>query len=191
MTGDEIIAQARLNFGEREAATLTDPEFEKWLNDALQELYRTLYLVLPDEELKFFLEESTETLVNGATSIPETWDRIADVRVEGNSITYLLPEHFPRIDSGKYFIPLVPVWTIHTDRIWVRPDDTPEIEVSYLERPSPITQFDTELTKVPHDWHPSLVWLVTSYAYAQEEDLQQAEHYRSRFAATLPQPAEA
>lgn len=188
MTPNEVIERARVHFGETTAATLDDPTFEDWFNDALQEVYRTLYTVLPGEELKFFLQETNEPTTGGALDIPDEWDRIIDVLESNNEpIHYVDPEMMPRIDSGTYYVPMVPVWTVVAHRLWVRPDSINSVNITYLAPPEEVTDFDQEINAIPSDWQPALVWVLTSYAYAQEEDLQQTEYYRGKFLSMLPQ----
>lgn len=197
----EVVQRARTHFGEEDANTILDITFKQWVNDAMKELYGTLYLYFPPEELKPFISEDTQTVTDGAITVPDLWDQVLSVKDSAGVLLYQLPpESIRAIDRHMMFTPTQKVWAQRDNVIWVRPDDIVEVTVSRLQPPTPLDttettgDFETDSADIEvftPRWHQALVWLVTSYAYAQEEDLQQAEHYRGRFLGMLPQPTEA
>lgn len=76
MTGDEIVALVRDNFGEQTAATVQDAEIQSWINAAIQELYTTL----PPGELRDTIADSSVTITSGEGTIPSAADKILSVK---------------------------------------------------------------------------------------------------------------
>lgn len=187
MTGEEIIERARVHFGEVDELTVTDETFQGWVNDALQELYTQLYISVPSSELRPLVREESLSFSSGAADVPEDWNRVVAVRSGGVDLHEVAPEVIAHIDTNRFFEPTQPVWATRDNTVWVRPQRG-SATVAYLAPPDVVTDFGAEIGAFSPKWHPALVWLVTSYAYAQEEDLAQADHYRGRYLRAVRQP---
>lgn len=176
MNGTEIIEAARLQFGETTALTLQDTDLQKILNLALQEVY-TLLVNL--DEIRPTVTTDSLALSSGKGTIPVDWHEVLTVADSTGPYTRADQATINNIDRlGSYFEPETPVWTLVGDELWVRPTIA-SVTVQHSEGPAKITSFGSEITDIPARWHPTLVHFVTSLAYAQEEDLEQAGHYRS------------
>lgn len=187
MTGDEIIDKARVDFGEKSASSLTSDDMKGLLNKAIQELYTWL----PPTENTQSIDTSSVSLTNGAGEIPETWDKVLEVSDNTGPLTSVDQPTITNIDRlGDYFSPETPVWYFDGERIFVRPVVS-SVTVTFTSPPSKITNFTAEVSQIPLNYHTALVHLVASLAYAQEEDIEQAEHYRgaasAQVASRLPQ----
>lgn len=177
MTGDEIIAQARTAFGEDTALTLTDAQMQGFLDQAIHEIYGWL----PPEENRH--SHTTDTLTvspsAGDSIVPETWDKVLQVTDAVGMLTPVSSGAIANIDRlGRYIQPDVRVWSYDGERIYVRPGGPADLEVVHTEAPPLPTDYTLEITALPLYLHPSLAHLVTSLAYAQEEDAEQAALYR-------------
>lgn len=180
MTGNEIIAEARLNFGEVTALTLSDADFEGWVNTALFELYELLNL----SELEVLAQTSAVTLTSGKGPLPPDLDHLLSVQVDG-APAHLLGLEVPSIvDANPYLQPYAFVATHDGETLWVRGAGSPaSADVTYVAPPDRITDF-TQAVVLPK-WHPVIVLLTTALAYAQEEDKGQAQHYRNEALALV------
>ena len=196
----EIVQRARIHFGEETANTISDTTMKEWVNDAMKELYGALYLYLPPEELKPFIRTDPETITDGYFEVPDLWDQILTVSEDGVNLFEIPPDSIRAIDTHMMFAPTQSVWARRDNSLWVRPDTVTSVDIKRLQPPDPLDitpstgdfeEGSADIESFTPRWHQGLVWLVTSYAYAQEEDLQQAEHYRGRMMQMLPAPAEA
>lgn len=180
MTPNQIIQQARAQFGESIALTVTAETFEQWVNASLKELYNDL----PPSELRQLITEDPLALAGGAGTLPDAWDRVLEVK-EGS--VPLQPQPVNRIraiDSNQFFPPIIPVWALSDKTLLVRPDTLLTVNVSHQDPPAVLAfpaDGDTEITSVNSRWHIALVHLITSYAYQQEEDHSSATTWRNRY----------
>ena len=180
MTGNDIIAEARLNFGEPTALTLTDTDFQKWVNTALFELYELLNL----SELEVLAETSTVTLTDGKGPLPADLDHMLSVQVANTPVHILGMDAPSVIDQNPYMAPYVFIGTTDGETLWIRGVTEPATaDVTYIAPPDRITDFDQ--TVVLPKWHPVIVLFTTAFAYAQEEDKGQAQHYRNEALALI------
>lgn len=181
MTGDDIIAEARRNFGETTALTLTDPDFQRWVNTAQREVYS----LLPLNEVDVLAETTTVTLTSGKGDLPPTLDRLLSVTV-ADVPAYPVPlETIQAFDASPYFTPYAPAFTQDGESIWARSaaGNPTSVTVTHVDPPAEITDFTAEVA-LPK-WHAVIVLLVTALAYAQEEDKGQAQHYRNEALALV------
>lgn len=181
MNGTEIIAEARLNFGEASALTLTDIDFQRWVNTAL----RQLYSILPLAELEVLAKTSTVTLTNGRGPLPASLDHPLSVTIAAVPAQLVPLEVIQAIDVSPYSTPPGGVWATDGETLWVRNSlgMPAAAEITYIEPPATITNF--ALPVVLPKWHAALVLFVTAFAYAQEEDKGQAQHYRNEALALV------
>lgn len=176
MTGDEIVAQARTAFGETTALTLTDDQLKAFLNQAVQELYGWLP---PTENLPSIAVDEVVIDAAGQGVIPDTWDKVLEVSDSTGPLVRVDQTAVANIDRlGRYIQPDSPVWSYDGENLNVRPTTAGSVEVTHTEPPAPLTTFGSEITSIPRHYHQSLIHLVTSLAYAQEEDAEQAATYR-------------
>lgn len=180
MTGDEIIALARQHFGEPTASSISTTQAKNFLNAAVQEMYGDL----PVDRLRDLVEVSSLTFTDGQDDIPSTWDRVLAVYVGGVAAVAVSPETIQTSDTGAFFTALVPLYSLDTSHMWVRPVGG-TVTVAHIDAPAEITNFTTEVTSFGVNWHPALASLVACYMYAQEEDAEQAQYYRNEYLAQV------
>lgn len=186
MTGNEIIAEARTNFGERTALMFSDAEFEAWLNSAVRETYN----LLPLAELEVLAETATVTLTDGVGPLPATLDHLLSVQVDNVPCQLVITDDVGVIDANPFMTPYVPVATADGEDLWVRHTfPVPSAQVTFIQPPSTITDFTAEV--VLPKWHAAMVLFVTGFAYAAEEDIGQAQHYRNTALALIGRGSEA
>lgn len=189
MTPNQIIAQARVQFGERTAITLADSEFQGWVDGAL----KTIYNDLPSSEFRNLVSEDTISLVAGEGVVPDSWDRLLDARDADVPLRAVAPDVLAHIDTNRFYAPTQPVWAAVGKTVFVRPTTLASITVVHQEPPPSIVwtgttaNADSELTSVNAKWHPALVHLVTSLAYQQEEDHNAAAMWRNRYSYAVGQ----
>jgi hypothetical protein len=179
MTGNDIIAEARRNFGETTTLTLTDVDFQRWVNTAL----RNLYALLPLPELEVLAQESTVPLVAGRGPLPATLDHMLSVMVDGVPAEIVPMNTVQVIDRNPFFDTFVPIATTDGENLWVRPATAPAADITYIAPPPAITNFSAPV--VLPKWTSALVLFTTAFAYAQEEDKGQAQHYRNEALALI------
>lgn len=181
MTGTEIIAQARLNFGETTALTLQDVDFEGWLATALGELYE----LLPADELLPLAETTSVPLdATGNGTLPADLDRLLSAAQGGTPITEVTTAWVQAIDVNPFYAPVQRVFATDGENLWVRgPEVGVAVDVTHIDPPAAPTLLGSEV--VLPKWHPALVLFVTAFAYAQEEDKGQAQHYRNEALALI------
>lgn len=180
MTGDQILAEVRLNFGEATALTLTDADIQGWINTALFELYE----LLPLAELEVLAETATVALTNGKGPLPADLDHLLSVQV-GDSAAQLVPTEVPAlVDVNPYMTPYVFVAATDGETLWIRGFTEPATaDVTFIAPPDRITDFTASV--ILPKWHPVVVLFATGFAYAQEEDKGQAQHYRNEALALI------
>lgn len=173
MTGDEIIAEARTNFGETTELTVLTTTFENYVNTALRELYSLLSIA----ELEVLAQDSTVTVTAGKGPLPAELDHMLSVSVGGAPAQMVPIDVISTIDRSAFFETFVPVAASDGETLWVRPSATASAVVTHIDPPATITDFTADVA-LPK-WHAALVLFVTAFAYAQEEDKGQAQHYRN------------
>lgn len=188
MKGEAIIERAREHFGETTALTVLDTTLEAWVNNAATELYGHLTAFLPSEDLRPWVKEGSVSLTDGEGTVDGTWDRIVNVKDDGAVLLQVAPETISLIDTNPMWETLQGIWAEREKTLWVRPTSVLTVDVARLAPPDTITDFSVEVTEVHSKWHEALVWLVTSYAYAQEEDLASSDHYRGRYLRLIGTP---
>lgn len=182
MTGDEVVDQARVLFAERTALTLTNTEIQAFVNEALLELYR----ILSAEQNRYAVIEDTVILTSGKGALPIEWDRLLEVSDATGPITMVAQTTIANIDRlGSFFQPETPVWYYDGEHLHVRPADLGEVLVLHTAPPPRISNFANEIADLPEHYQPVLVPLTVAAAYAQEEDLEQANHFRTVALGTL------
>lgn len=181
MTGDEIVAEARLNFGELTALTIQDADLERWVNTALREVYS----LLPVTELEVLAETSAVALTSGKGDLPAELDHLLSVAVNGTPAHPVPLEAVQAMDSNPYLAPYVPVFTQDGEALWAREQagSPASVDVTFIKPPAEVSNFASEV--VLPKWHAAVVLLVTALAYAQEEDKGQAQHYRNEALALI------
>ena len=188
MTGTEVITLARLYFGEATALTVPSARELDLFNTALKELYRDL----PVDKLRHLITTDTVTLTNGRGNLPDTWDTVVSVYLDGISAVQVTTDVIRGTEIGSYWLPLVPVFAVDNNYLWVVPNGT--VTVSHVDPPAEVTSLAGEITAFPEQYHTLLASLLASYMYAQEEDAQQAAYYRGEYVeqlTSLSAPAEA
>lgn len=90
------------------------------------------------------------------------------------------PLHMAQDQQSNYFKSDIPTFSLEGNSIHVRPTTIASVTVTYTNPPAEITNFTLEVTAVDEQWHWVIADLATAYAYAQEEDVQQASYYRQR-----------
>lgn len=180
MTGDEIVTEVRLNFGEDTALTLTDADIQGWVNTALFELYE----LLPVPELEVLAETATVTLTDGKGPLPADLDHMLSVQV-GDAPAHMVSTAVPSlVDVNPYMTPYVFVAATDGETLWVRGFTEPAAAtVTFIAPPDRITNFTASV--ILPKWHPAIVLFTTALAYAQEEDKGQAQHYRNEALALI------
>lgn len=183
MTPTEIVELARVHFGERDALTISAPEAITFVNAAIKEIYEDL----PVDRLKELLDTETVSLTGGKGDVPSNLDRIVEVYVDDNPAVAVPREVITTADYGSLFEPAFPVVHVDSSHVWVRPSDIDEVDLEYLQAPTLIDSGNTgdELTEIPISFHGALAFLVASYMYAQEEDVQQAQWYKNEYMANI------
>lgn len=175
MTGDEILDIVRANYGDTDNNFLTTAALQDWLNLAVQEVYS----LIPAGEMRQVTQEAAVALTSGRGDIPSTWDKILSVyEAEGELVQ--VPSHVANAQQNlsSFFVPDVHVYAIDGNEIMVVPTSVASVTVQYTVEPAEITNFTAEISGLPTRFHPALADLVTSYAYASEEDLEQSGAYR-------------
>lgn len=187
MIANDIIAESQLNFGETTALTLTAADWQRWVNTALKELYS----LLPRPELEVLAQTAPVTLTAGKGSLPADLDHLLGVEVSGLPAIEVPPVSIEIIDGNTYLLPSRAVWATDGEHLWVRKAlSTPTTAtVTYIAPPAPVTVWTAEV--VLPKWHPALVLFTTAFAYAQEEDKGQAQHYRNEALALINRTATA
>jgi hypothetical protein len=182
VTGDEIIQEARLNFGEKAALTLADTDLKQWVNTALRELYSLLSLA----DLEVLAKTAAVALTAEKGPLPATLDHLLSISSAGAPVPLVDPGIITATDMSPYHRPAFTLAATDGETLWVR---TPVgvtatgVDVTYIEPPAAITDF--ALPVVLPKWHAVLVLFVTALAYAQEEDKGQAQHYRNEALALI------
>lgn len=182
MTGDEIVAQVRVNYGDADNNYLSDAEIKTWLNQAVQDLYT----ILPDTDIRDATQEATISLTSGRGDLPSTWDRLISV-YSTNGELVLVPSHVTQAANnlGSYFVPDVEVYSIDGNEISVQPLTVASVTAQYTQEPAEITVFTTEITDIPRRYHGVLTDMTTALAYASEEDAEQYALYQQRAISTI------
>lgn len=182
MTGDEVVDQARVLFAERTELTLADTEIQEFVNEALFELYR----ILPPDQNRYAVAEDSVALTSGEGQLPLEWDRLLEVADDTGPITMVQQSTIANIDRlGDFFAPEMPVWYYDGENLHVRPTSITSVDVLHTAPPPRISNFAGEIADLPVHFRPVLVPLTVAAAYAQEEDLEQANYFRSVAFTTL------
>jgi len=180
MKGTEIITEARLNFGEKEALSIEDADLEQWVNTALGELYA----LLPMPELMTLSQTTSVPLNGGRGEIPEGLDHLLNVDVGDVSALEVSLNTVSTIQTNPFLEPYGPVYATDTHSIWIEgADGATSAELVHIDPPARITDFEQDV--VLPKWHAALVLFTTAFAYAQEEDKGQAQHYRNEALALI------
>ena len=185
MTVADIIREARTNFGELEALTLSDDAFIDWINTSLD----TVYALLPEGELIPELAETHSVQLSGgkgdlpadldsllavrvgtvpATEVPheliERLDRDPDyakslltVHVGNVAATEVSRSSIDRMDRNPFLAPLGPVYATDGRTLWVRDDDAASVASAEvaLRRPSPLPPMSEDPTE--EQWPPGVI----------------------------------
>lgn len=179
MTGADIITLARLHFGESTPLTIPADREADLLNTAVQELYKDL----PIEKLRHLVTTDNVALTDGRGDLPSTWDTVVAVYLDGVPSVQVSTDVIRATELGPFYQPMVPVYAVDNNYLWVVPTGT--VTVSHVDPPAEITDLALEVDAFPGQYHELLSSLVTSYMYAQEEDVQQAGYYRSEYQQQL------
>ncbi len=179
MTGDQIRAEARANFGEPTAVSLADATVNSYINTALRELYN----LLPLAELEVLAVDTTVALSAGKGKLPVKHDHLLAVSVAGVGAQVVPLDVISTIDRSAFFETFVPVAASDGENLWVRPTSHANCIVTEILPPADITDFT--LAVILPKWHAVLVLFTTAFAYAQEEDKGQAQHYRNEALALI------
>lgn len=193
MSPDEIVALARVQFGEETALTVSDESAYEFFNMAVMDMYEDL----PPDRLKPLMTTESIILTSGKGDIDDAWDKILEVYVDSKPSQAVPRPVIQSHDYSEYFTSPVPIYYLDDTHIWVRPEGS-TCEVVVLNPPSLVdtaTGDATDYTDFDDIWHTALADLVTSYMYAQEEDAQQASLYYNSYSQKLgmllaPEPAE-
>lgn len=179
MTVDDVIEGARTLFGEITSRTLSNDQFERFVHDAIRELYTWLS---PDENSKSFDTEAV-ALTAGVGPIPDEWDKIIEVLDDGEILVQIDRTTLSNIDThGAFFAPENPVWHFDGENIYVRPTSIASVDITHTILDNTVLEAlsDTDVIEIiPTRYLSALTSLVASYAYSQEEDAEQAGYYRT------------
>lgn len=183
MTGNEVIALVRANYGDAANNFLGTTDLQSWLNQALQEVYT----FLPSGDMREVVQQSAIALTSGRGDIPSTWDRVVSIFTAALGEAINMPSHVINAQRSlsDFFIPDAFGFSIDGNEILVTPDTVTSVTAQYLVQPTKITNFASEIAGIPTRYHPMLVDWTTSLAYASEEDVQQASFYADRARAAV------
>jgi hypothetical protein len=185
MTGTEIIALALQHYGDSGTTYVTSAQALQYLNEAILEVYEDL----PPHRLKNrLITSSALTNADGAIPVDPVWDKVIQVYLDDElalQVNYDILVAEGHGASGFFTSPL-PFYHIDEETLWIRPVGS-EAKVVYLSPPTPIVSGDlgNAVTALDSVWHPVIAILMTSYMYAQEEDLAQAQHYKTLYQQKL------
>lgn len=190
MNGAEVIALARLHFGEPTPATITQEMALRFLNVATNQIY----VDLSADRLRTLIRENEVPITQGNRGeIPETWHDIIEVYVDDRPAVPVSREVISQSEYGEYdlFSPGTPIFHIDQGYIWVRPSDK-TVRAVHTRPPEEITTgtLNEEITDIHRTYHTALSSLIASYMYAQEEDSVQSQLYKAEYVAllrTIPQ----
>lgn len=182
MTPVQIIALARIQYGETDPNTVTANAARDFLNSAVKELYEDL----PPSRLKNLLTQAAVVLTSGRGDVLTTWDKVVDLYVDNTPAIQVSREAIFQHDYSQYFSSPVPIFHVDDKYIWVRPTAS-TCHITFLAPPAAITAGNegVEFTGLDAVFHPALADLTTSFMYSQEEDVQQAELYRNAYQQKL------
>lgn len=181
MTGDEVVALVRENYGDADNNFLDTADIESWVNEALQQVYN----FLPAGDMREVVNETAIALTSGRGDIPSTWDKVVSIYTTSEGELVPMPSHITNSIQAfggniDYFTPDVAGYSIDGNEILVTPNTISSVTAQYLVQPDEITDFTAEITSIPHRYHFVLGDWATSLAYAAEEDIEQASYYQSR-----------
>lgn len=181
-TANTIITQAQYNFqGDASNTLVTSTMWEIWFNQAQQDLYRILrdthdshYWNILRRGSGIVAVLTGHTVTNGVASLSSV-DLIVDVS-RGTNDTHLFqvsPNVIRWIDENTYMQPWQEVYAAHYEggELYIRPTTITAINVEYMIPPTDISNFSATYTTFPIDVHNILAMLMTTYAFASEEDL--------------------
>lgn len=172
-TGTAMIDAAKLIFGEKVENSLQAADWLALLNLAI----RDVYLALPPEEMADFFNTVAVPVAGGKGTLPDL-HKIIDVEIDGYPAHGIGREAFTVMARNPYSVPLVPVWAQNGETLYAR--DALNVNfsatVTFLPHPPYVTLAANEVI-LPVQQNV-IIYLMVSHAYAQEEDLGQARHYR-------------
>lgn len=197
MNGYEVIQAAKEHFGETSASLYDDAIWESWARQALLDTYA----ILPPEYWRQRIANANITLVGGTGAVPDEVDVILDARTSGGVALHLVPPQAIRqMDANPLLAapPDAPVYCVQGKDIFVRPSTTatsvmyqtpPDVEaISFSMSEADLADLPEVL--LPSRFHPALIHRVVAYAYAQEEDIEQASYYLNLWNRGLPRAEE-
>lgn len=200
MNAYEVIQAAKEHFGETAAPLYDDDVWESWFKQALIDIYRDL----APEYWRQRISNTSVALTAGGGDIPDTVDVILDVRLaNGAALTNIGAQAIHQIDGNEYQVPPVdaPAFAVQGKRLLVRPEEAASSVDVMHQTPVDDSTFtfasnETDLATdvgvgLPERFHSLLAYKVTSYAYAQEEDLEQAAWYGGLYQTGIPAGATA
>ncbi len=138
MTGDEIIALARANFGEETPLTVSEDTSLDYLNVAAQELYNDL----PPERMKNLLNEDEVVMASGQGPIDNTWDQVLEVYVDDVPAAMVPREVIGNADYNTLFAPHIPIF--HADLSGILPWPSSLLPTCMLRKRIPPRLLTTE-----------------------------------------------
>ena len=185
MTPNEIIALARIHFGEPNPLTISSTDELVLFNESMREIYSDL----PSDRLKSLISEDTVTITgDNRGPVDSSWDRVIEVYVNDRPAIQAPKETIRNSELSSYFAPAVPIFHVDEQYLWVRPHETGDVvKAVYLSPPSTVVTGgrDTEITEIHEAFHEAVALLLASYMYAQEEDLVQAQHYKGEYVSVI------
>lgn len=194
MTGDELVAIVRENYGDADNNFLDTAAIKDWINEAIQQVYT----FLPAGDMREVVNETSISLTSGRGDIPSTWDKVVSIYTTDEGELVEMPSHITNAvdafgSSTDYFTPDIAGYSLDGNEILVTPATISSVTAQYLVEPDEVTTFTSEITGIPLRYHFAVADWATSLAYASEEDMEQASFYQTRAERALASrlPAEA
>lgn len=181
MTGEQVIAVIRANYGDADNNYLATADLQQWVNQGVRDVYN----LLPPGDPRDSIEQDTVTLTSGRGDLPDSWDRIVSVfTADGEAIQVPSSVAEVGVNLGAYFVPDVTTYAIDGNEIVVTPTTEPSVTVQYTVEPTDLTDFTNQIP-LPRRYHTVVADIATSLAYASEEDAEQATWYLQRAVASV------
>lgn len=193
-TANDLIVKAQYNYqGDAGDSLVTTAMWQNWFNQSQQDLYRILR---DNQRWEILLRgsglvatASAVIVTNGKVTIPGTADTIIAVSQGTNdtTLTEISFEVLRRLDNNPYMQPWGETYSVDwgTRSLYVRPTSIASVEIKYTIPPEDISNFSLAYTTFPPEQYNVLSMILTTYAFASEEDIENVSLWAQSISSAL------
>ena len=180
-TGTEIITKAQYNYqGDAGNSLVTTAMWQEWFQQSQQDLYRLLRdhnrLETLSRGAALIATGSSVTVGDGTADLPAAADKVIAVYAGTKEahLTEVSPAVIRWIDNNSYLQPWQDVYAVHYEdrEIYIRPATLTPVDIEYTSPPAELANFGVAYTTFPGEILNVLAMIITTYAFAAEEDVE-------------------